>query len=90
MDSKKYKVEMTQRARKQFAKLDNSIQTQISDFFKKEAVLTAPDKVDKPLRHSFIGLWRYHIGSFRVIAKINEDELVILIIMMTKRDKVYN
>jgi mRNA interferase RelE/StbE len=59
-------------------------------FFKKENLISAPGKTGKPLRHSLVGLWRYRIGNFRVIVKIKNDILVILIIEVDKRDKIYN
>ena len=86
----RYKVEWTEIAKKKLDKLDNCIKEQILTFFKKESLLSAPEKTGKPLRHSLAGLWRYRIGNFRVIVKIKNDVLVILIIEIGKRDKIYN
>jgi mRNA interferase RelE/StbE len=59
-------------------------------FFKKEILQSTPNKIGKPLHHSLVGLWRYRIGNFRAIAKIKNDVLVILIIEIGKRDKIYD
>jgi len=90
LKNNKYSVEWTEPAKKLLDKLDNSIQTQILKFLRKEAFLIAPEKVGKPLRYSLAGLYRFHISGFRVIAKIKKDSLVVLIVDIAKRDKIYN
>jgi mRNA interferase RelE/StbE len=90
MDSEKYLLVFAQTAEKQFEKLDKAVQQQIIKFLGKDAFLIAPDKVGKRLTHDFSGLWRYHIGGFRVIAEIQESKKTILIVIIDKRDKVYN
>ena len=85
-----YTVEWTEIAKKQLNKLDNSTRVRILRFFRNERLLSMPSEFGKPLRHSLVGLWRYRIGDFRAIAKIKNDVLVILIIEVGKRDKIYN
>jgi mRNA interferase RelE/StbE len=85
-----YKVEWTEIAKKELDKLDKFTREQILRFFKKESLLSIPSEVGKPLRHSLVGLWRYRIGKYRAIVKIKNDILVILVIEVGKRDKIYN
>ena len=85
-----YTVQWTEIAKKQLDKLDNSTRERILRFFRNENLLSIPNEFGKPLRHSLVGLWRYRIGNFRAIAKIKNDVLVILIIEVGKRDKIYN
>ncbi len=34
----------------------------------------------KPLTGNFKGIWRYRIGAYRLLAKIDDDKLIILFI----------
>jgi mRNA interferase RelE/StbE len=85
-----YRVEWTETAKKELDKLDKPIREQILKVFKKKSLLSNPKEIGKPLRHSLVGLWRYRIGSYRVMAKIKSDVLIILVIEVGKRDKIYN
>ena len=50
---------------------------------------------DNPREHGHIlkgnkkDYWRYRIGKYRLIAKINDDVIEIIIINIGHRDKVY-
>ena len=35
------------------------------------------------------GYWRYRVDKFRIICKIEEDKLIILIVKIAKRDVIY-
>ena len=48
-----------------------------------------PKKFGKALRQNLKGFWRYRVENYRIIAKIEKDELVILIVQIDKRDKIY-
>jgi mRNA interferase RelE/StbE len=85
-----YRVEWTETAKKELDKLDKFTREQILRFFKKESLLSVPNEIGKPLRHSLVGLWRDRIGKYRAIVKIKNDILVILVIEVGKRDKIYN
>lgn len=44
----------------------------------------------KPLAGNFKGLWRYRIGSYRLLAKIDDDKLIIFAIDGRHRRDIYN
>jgi mRNA interferase RelE/StbE len=35
------------------------------------------------------GLWRYRLDKFRIICKLEEDKLVVLVVAVAKRDVIY-
>jgi len=47
------------------------------------------DYLGKALRGNKKGLWRYRVDKFRIICKLEEDKLVILVVKIAKRDVVY-
>ena len=44
----------------------------------------------KPLTGNFKGVWRYRIGSYRILAKIDDDKLIIFAIDVGHRRDIYN
>jgi mRNA interferase RelE/StbE len=40
-----------------------------------------PRSSDKALQGDLKGLWRYRVGNYRLIAQIQDNELVILVIV---------
>ena len=86
----KYKVIIRQKAEKQLNKLDDSMKLKIMRYIKQNFNNTDnPKKFGKALRYNLKGFWRYRVENYRIIAKIEKDELVILIVQIDKRDKIY-
>lgn len=86
----KYKVIIRQKAEKQLNKLDDSIKLKIMRYIKQNLNNTDnPKKFGKALRYNLKGFWRYRVENYRIIAKIEKDKLVILIVQIDKRDKIY-
>jgi mRNA interferase RelE/StbE len=48
-----------------------------------------PRALGKPLTGSLSGLWRYRVGSYRLLAKIHDEIVVIEIVNIGHRRKVY-
>ncbi len=48
-----------------------------------------PKGLGKPLKGEFQGYWRYRWGDYRVIYKISEREILILILRIGNRKEVY-
>lgn len=44
----------------------------------------------KPLTGNFKGVWRYRIGAYRLLAKIDDDKLIIFAIDGGHRRDIYN
>ncbi|WP_304179873.1 type II toxin-antitoxin system RelE/ParE family toxin [Leptotrichia trevisanii] len=86
----KYKVIIRQKAEKQLNKLDDSMKLKIMRYIKQNLNNTDnPKKFGKALRYNLKGFWRYRVENYRIIAKIEKDELIILIVQIDKRDKIY-
>jgi mRNA interferase RelE/StbE len=49
-----------------------------------------PKELGKPLTGEFQGYWRYRWGDYRVIYKISEREILILVLRISHRKDVYD
>lgn len=86
-----YHVEFTQTAEKQFVKLDKFTQGMLRSFINKNLDGTDnPRRIGKPLKGNLRGLWRYEAGKYRLICNIEDDKLLILLVKVGHRRKIYN
>jgi mRNA interferase RelE/StbE len=85
-----WKVEFDDRALKELRKLDPQVQRQILRFLRQRvATPDNPKRFGKPLSGDRLGLWRYRIGSYRLICRIEEDRVVVLVLGVGHREEVY-
>jgi len=83
-------VEFDDRARRELRKLDPKIQKTILRYLRERiAVVEDPKHIGKPLRLHLAGLWRYRVGDYRLICRIEENRLVVLVLKIGHRREVY-
>lgn len=86
----KYRVRLSPNAEKQLSKLDKHIAKMISSWIYGHLVdCENPRQYGKPLVENRSGQWRYRVGDYRIIAEIEAEELVILVIEIGHRRYVY-
>ena len=84
-----YKVVYLDSVGKDLKKLDKSTTRKI--LARIETYLAAdPKRLGKPLKGEFQGYWRYRWNDYRVIYKISEREILILILRISHRKDVYD
>ena len=82
-----WKIEFDTKAQKQFDKLDKQSQKKVQSYLNKDILnLEHPKLFGKALRNNKKGLWRYRVDKFRIICKLEENKLIILIVAIAKRD----
>lgn len=86
----KYSVELTENAKKQLKKLDKSTAKLITSWLLKNLQgCEDPRLHGKGLTANRSGQWRYRIGDYRLIAEIQDDRIVILILEIGHRREIY-
>ncbi|MEA2888015.1 MAG: mRNA interferase RelE/StbE [Bradyrhizobium sp.] len=48
-----------------------------------------PRRLGQPLTGDRQGLWRYRVGDYRIVAAIEDDRLVVLVVTVGHRREVY-
>ncbi len=71
------------------SKLDKPIQRRIFDYMDEVARLDNPRSRGKGLVGNLRGLWRYRVGDYRILCRIQDDKLVIVIVEIGHRKEVY-
>lgn len=86
----KYKVEYTKQAVKQLKKLDKPTASLIIGWIEKNLVeCENPRQYGKGLVANHRGEWRYRIGNYRLIADIQDEKIIILILNVGHRREIY-
>lgn len=93
MENQIYEVKFTESAEKDFKKLsktNKAIAKLIKKWILENLIGTQnPKQRGKVLTGNLKGLWRYRVGSYRIVAEIKDDVLLILIIEISDRKETY-
>ena len=83
-------VEFDDRARRELRKLDAKIQQTILRYLRERiAVAEDPRRFGKPLRRNLAGLWRYRVEDYRLICRLEDERVVVLVLQIGHRRDVY-
>lgn len=86
----KYNIELSERFKKEFKKLDKYTQKMIRAWIEKNLVeCENPRKQGKGLSSNRNGQWRYRIGDYRLICVIEDEKLIILALTIGHRRDIY-
>lgn len=86
----RWTVEFDDRARRELRKLDASVQRTILSYLRERVAGTSDPRIlGKPLRMSLAGLWRYRVGDYRLICRIEDFRLLVLILKIGHPRDIY-
>lgn len=86
----KYRIVFTDKAKKQLKKLDKYTASLIIGWLEKNVEGSENPRLHgKGLIENRTGQWRYRIGDYRVICEIKDDEIIVLILDVGHRRKIY-
>ena len=84
-----WKIELSETAGKQLAKLDKDEAKRITKFLRQRlAVIENPRSTGKALTGPLGGLWRYRVGDYRLICERQDGILCILAVKIGNRREV--
>lgn len=86
----KYRVLLTNQAKKQLRKLDKPTEIMLASWIKKNLVdCTDPRQRGRAIAGDFENAWRYRVNDYRIIAEITDDTLIILLVEIGHRRSIY-
>ena len=87
----RYKLVFSERAKRQLKKLDKKIASLIIGWLEKNVDgCENPRLHGKGLTGNKSGEWRYRIGNYRVICKIEDKEIIVIVLEIGHRKEIYN
>jgi mRNA interferase RelE/StbE len=82
-------VEFQRSAAKQLRALDRPRERILTYFRTRVLAADDPRQLGKALTGDKGGLWRYRIGDYRAICKLEDERLVVLVLELGHRREVY-
>jgi mRNA interferase RelE/StbE len=83
-------ITFSDKAKKQFVKLDKPVQNQMRKFLDSLKNLQNPRTRGKELVGNRRGIWRYRVGDYRILCQIKDKELCIFVVEVGHRKEVYD
>jgi mRNA interferase RelE/StbE len=86
-----WKIEFDRAAERELDKIDVQMARRILAFLhNRVAQLDDPRSIGEALKGSKLGsFWKYRVGDFRIIASIEDNALLILVVRIGNRREVY-
>lgn len=85
-----YRLVITADVKKKIKKMDKHLGLMLARNMKSKLDdIEDPRSIGKALQGEYKGLWRYRIGSYRVICEIRDYELIVLAIDVGHRKDIY-
>jgi mRNA interferase RelE/StbE len=86
-----WKIELAGDAERELGKLDLQVARRILKFLhERVAPIEDPRSIGEALKGSRFGeLWKYRVGDYRIVASIEDDMVLILVVRFGHRREVY-
>ena len=86
-----YNVELSVEVDRELGKLDAQQAKRILKFLhERVAKLDDPRSIGEALHGSRLGeFWKYRVGDYRLISKIEDDRLLVLVLRVGHRKEIY-
>ena len=85
-----YHVKLSDKSLKTLQKMDKQVARMMLAWIEKNIEGTDnPRMMGKGLSHDKKGIWRYRVGNYRILANIDDHELLILVIEIGHRKDIY-
>ena len=84
-----YKVQLSKDAEKFYAKCDKILAKKLTRCFENLEENPRSHPNIKPLKGSYAGYYRYRVGNYRVVYSIEDELIIVNVIIIAHRSKVY-
>ena len=84
-------IEFDEAAKKELARLDRQVARRLLYYLTQRVIsLKDPRSVGQALKGSKQGeFWKYRVGDFRIIASIQDQKMIILVLRVGNRREIY-
>ena len=84
-----WRVDFSDKADKQLLALDKSVRERIRTYVKDLAKLDNPRMRGEPLTGNLSDFWKYRVGDYRLVCRISDNELIVLVVKIGHRSEIY-
>ncbi|MBV8938842.1 MAG: type II toxin-antitoxin system RelE/ParE family toxin [Alphaproteobacteria bacterium] len=85
-----WSIEWDEEARKELRRLSHPVQQQLIQYLEQRiATPHEPRRFGKALTADLRGLWRYRVGDYRIVCRIEKEKLIVLVLHVGHRRHIY-
>ncbi|MFW5836926.1 MAG: type II toxin-antitoxin system RelE family toxin [Desulfovibrionaceae bacterium] len=85
-----WRIEFAESAAKSLSRLDHEVKQRVLRFLRTRiAPSENPRDFGGPLRKSLAGFWKYRVGDYRIVADIEDEKVLIVVLRIGHRRRVY-
>ncbi len=85
-----WQIEFLPEPAKELRKLDRQVAARIVKTLEQRiATLDDPRQIGSALAGEHAGYWRWRIGDYRVVARIEDERITVLVVRVAHRREVY-
>jgi mRNA interferase RelE/StbE len=89
--AQQWRVEFGSDAARELRKLGHDAQQLVLRYLRQRiATADDPRRFGHPLTRDLKGLWRYRVGDYRIVAKIEDSRFIVLVLTVGHRREVYD
>lgn len=85
-----YRVVLSDSARRFYENADANLQRRLDRCFQVLATSPRSHPNIKPLKGKLKGYYRYRVGAYRVIYRIEDDRMLVVVVMIVHRGGAYS
>ncbi len=86
-----WRVEFLAEAARELRKLGPGPEQHIVKYLRQRIVVAEdPRRFGRPLTGDLKGFWRYRVGDYRIVASIEDDRFIVLVVTVGHRREVYD
>ena len=86
----KYRLVLSENARRELKKLDKQSALLLIGWMRKNLDgIENPRAKGKVLTGNYKNAWRYRVGNYRIIAEIEDEKIVVIVLKIGHRREVY-
>ena len=86
-----WRVEFLAEAARELRKLGPEPERLVLRYLRQRiAVADDPRRFGRPLTGDLKGFWRYRVGDYRIVASIEDDRFIVLVVTVGHRREVYD
>ena len=89
MNVTQWEIEFTEKADEELLSLDKPIRERIRKYVKDLSELPNPRLRGEALTGNLSDFWKYRVGDYRLICRIQDDKLLVLVVKIGHRREVY-
>jgi mRNA interferase RelE/StbE len=85
-----WQISFLPRARRRLDKLAERDRVRVLAFlYERIAIVENPRRIGEPLKGSLEGLWRYRVGDLRIVVRIEDARVMVLVVDVGNRREIY-